>query len=166
MLASVPTGARFVLLDAAVTEVDIAPSAVGLPLTWRCGPAGRDLGDESYAQRVHAFRGVGRRPLSPTHVRATRVGMAGGGDLSLSWVRRTRSGGDAWDSTDVPLGEEAERYEIDILNGATVVRTLAATTPQVAYTAAQQIADFGSTQAQLQVAVYQTSAFGRGSPET
>ena len=46
----------------------------------------------------------------------------------------------------MPLGEESERYEIDILDGATVMRTLSARLPDVTYTAAQQIADFGAAQ--------------------
>jgi hypothetical protein len=65
----------------------------------------------------------------------------------------------------VPLGEETERYEVDILDGATVKRTLAATTPAATYTAAQQTADFGSPQSAIDVRVYQLSTVhGRGTP--
>jgi hypothetical protein len=83
----------------------------------------------------------------------------------MSWIRRTRFGG-AWaDGADVPLNEESERYEIDILNGANVVRTMAATSPTVTYTAAEQTADFGSPQPSVALKVYQISAtVGRGWP--
>jgi hypothetical protein len=109
---------------------------------------------------VHAFRGLGQRPLSPVHVR----GLRSAGDLTLEWVRRTRIGGDAWDTAEVPLGEDSERYEADVLDGATVKRTLAAQTTTVTYTAAEQIADFGTPQASISIRIYQLgAAWGRGS---
>jgi hypothetical protein len=73
-------------------------------------------------------------------------------------------GGDNWDAAEVPLGEESERYEVDIMDGAGVKRTLSATSPSATYTAAQQIADFGSAQSALSVNVFQLGAvYGRGS---
>ena len=63
----------------------------------------------------------------------------------------------------MPLGESAERYEIDILDGASVVRTLTAATPQATYTAAEQTADFGALPSPLDVIAYQVSPeLGRG----
>jgi hypothetical protein len=51
------------------------------------------------------------------------------------------------------------------MNGATVVRTLSASAPAAIYTAAQQVADFGSAQASVPVRVVQLStAIGRGTP--
>jgi len=161
MLATVPPGARFVLLDAALTPVPLTRDEIGLPFNWRFGPAGRDPSHPDFTAAAHAFAGAGLRPLSPVHVRGARSG----GDLSISWIRRTRLGGDSWLAAEVPLAEDSERYEVDILSGATVVRTLAATTPSVIYTAADQIADFGALPASVSVRVYQLSAFlGRGSP--
>lgn len=160
MPALLAAGARFVLLNGALARIDLAAAEVGLPYTWRYGPANRDLGDAGYVERIHAFIGLGRRPLAPVHVRGTRSG----GDLTLTWVRRTRVGGDSWDAAEVPLGEDAERYEVDILDGTTVKRTLASATPSVTYTAAQQTADFGGPQATLSVRIYQLgAAWGRGS---
>ena len=120
MRTPVAAGARFVLLDGALARVDMGPDEVGLAYTWRCGPANRNIGDASYLDTTHAFRGLGLRPLSPMHVRGSRSGS----DLILSWVRRTRIGGDSWDSVEVPLAEDTERYEVDILDGPDVVRTI------------------------------------------
>ena len=120
MRAPLAAGARFVLLDAAPTLVDMSQDEIGLAYTWRCGPANRDIGHASYLETTHVFSGVGLRPLSPAHVR----GLRSAGDLAISWVRRTRLGGDSWDAAEVPLGEETERYEVDILDGTTVKRTL------------------------------------------
>src|SRR5262249_52050825 len=104
--------------------------------------------------------GQGLEPLSPAHVRGSRSA----GDLAISWVRRTRIGGDSWGAVEVPLGEETERYEVDILDGTTVKRTLTATTPSTTYTAAQQTAAFGAPQPSIDLRVYQLSTVsGRGS---
>ena len=161
MRSPVAAGARFVLLDGALARVDMGPDEVGLAYSWRCGPVSRNIGDTSYLDTAHAFRGLGLRPLSPMHIR----GVRSGGDLALSWVRRTRIGGDSWDSVEVPLAEDTERYEVDILDGPDVVRTISSTTPSLTYTAAEQTADFGAPQSSLSLRVYQLSpVFGRGSP--
>ena len=154
-------GARFVLLGAGTTRLDLAAGDVGLPYTWRVGPASRDLGSDRYVEMVHAFAGLGQRPLSPVFVRGFRTG----GDLALSWKRRTRMGGDNWSDGEVPLSEVSEAYEVDILSGTVVKRTIASLTPAALYTSAQQVTDFGSPQAAVSVRVYQLSeAWGRGSP--
>ena len=66
---------------------------------------------------------------------------------------------------EVPVSESSEAYEVDILAGTTVKRTLASSTPGAIYTAAQQVSDFGAPQAAVSVRVYQISAtWGRGAP--
>ncbi|QPC41986.1 glycoside hydrolase/phage tail family protein [Kaustia mangrovi] len=162
MAAEHPAGTRFVLLNGAVMQAAMALDEVGLAFTYRYGPANRDIGDEAFAQDVHAFAGTGLKPLSPVHVRWMRDPVAG--HVSLSWIRRTRRGGDSWDQLDVPLGEDAEAYEVDILDGAdAVVRTIATATPDAVYTAGDQMADFTTIPASFDVVVYQISAtYGRG----
>lgn len=160
MRSPLAAGAPFVLLGGEIARVNLTAGEIGSPLLWRYGPSNRDLADRSYASTTHAFVGRGLRPLSPAHVRGAR---SGGGDIALSWKRRTRIGGDGWDAAEVPLAEEVERYEVDILDDAAVVRTIASSAPGCLYEAADQVADFGGTQASLAVAVYQMSAaYGRG----
>ncbi|MDX2264605.1 MAG: glycoside hydrolase/phage tail family protein [Hyphomicrobiales bacterium] len=159
MRASVAAGARFVLLDAAVIETGLALGDIRRDFVWTYGPANRAPGDPSYATVTRAVAGLGLRPLSPVHVRGARAS----GDLAITWVRRTRLGGDGWEAPDAPLAEEREAYEVDILSGATVKRTLAVSAPLAVYTAAQQTADFGAPQAAVAVRVHQMSAvYGRG----
>jgi phage portal protein BeeE len=58
-----------------------------------------------------------------------------------------------------------ETYEVDILDGDTVVRTLTSSNPSATYTAAELTADFGAPPPAIAVRVYQLSAsYGRGSP--
>jgi hypothetical protein len=162
MRAPLAAGARFVLLDGAVARVDMTQDEIGLAFNWQSGPAHRPLGDPSYAAATHAFTGRGLRPFSPVHVRGARDGS---GNLTITWVRRTRIGGDSWEGTEVPLGEDSESYEIDILDGSDVKRTLSTTAASVVYTAADQTTDFGALQASVHVRVTQMSAvLGRGTP--
>jgi hypothetical protein len=161
MGAPLAAGSRFVLLDASVARVSLTADEIGLPFVWRLGPASEALAASSYTTASHAFLGAGRRPLSPVHIRGSRTG----GDLAVSWIRRTRSGGDSWDGIEVPLAEDNERYDIEILDGSNVVRTLTTNVASVSYPAADQIADFGAAQPNVDVRIYQISATaGRGSP--
>jgi hypothetical protein len=69
----------------------------------------------------------------------------------------------------VPLAEETEAYEVEILEGVTVKRTLSTTTTSVTYTAAQQTTDWGTLLAPgdtLNIRLTQLSVLvGRGTPK-
>jgi len=156
----VATGARFVLLDSAVIQAAMTEDDVGLPFNWKYGPAQLPLDDAAYTTVAQSFDGVGLRPYSPVHVEGARDGSD---NLTISWIRRDRIGADAWEQVEVPLSEASESYEVDVMDGASVVRTLASSTPSVAYSAANQTTDFGSPQSSVTVRVYQLSAtYGRG----
>jgi hypothetical protein len=91
------------------------------------------------------------------------------GDLTIRWIRRSRAlAAESWGGIDVPLVEEREAYEVEIMEAAAVKRTLASGTTSVTYTGAQQIADWGALLGpddRLNVRVYQLSALvGRGAP--
>jgi hypothetical protein len=92
------------------------------------------------------------------------TGVRGGsGNLTISWIRRSRVDAEWRDGVGIPLGEESEVYEVDILDGSTVVRTTPATSPTASYSAADQTTDFGSVQSSIDVKIYQLSAVvGRG----
>lgn len=161
----VPTGARVMLFNEAIGQTGIGSGLVGLSLNWKIGPASKPLGAPEFGDMTMTLQGKGRRPLSPVHLKAAKQAND---DFALSWIRRTRIGGDSWEVAEVPLGEEAERYDVEILNGAgtVILRTVTGlTSPAFTYTAAQQVADFGSAQSSVRWRVYQTSAtFGRGIP--
>ncbi len=64
---------------------------------------------------------------------------------------------------EVPLGETTEAYDLEILNGVTVVRTVSGlTTPSLLYFAVMMVADFGGPITTLRFRVYQIGALGRG----
>lgn len=85
------------------------------------------------------------------------------GNLTITWVRRSRINGGWQDNTDIPLAEEQESYEVEIMNGLEVVRVLYSTVAAVSYSGAEQSEDFGDIQENVTVKVYQLSALvGRG----
>jgi hypothetical protein len=156
-----PAGAPFVLLDRALTPVARNVDLLGRALSYRVGRADADVADPAMAAFEAAIGPTAFLPWSPTRVRATRAGDG----VHIDWIRRTRRGGDTWDSLEVPLNEASEAYRVEILSGATVKRTIDTTTPAALYAAAAEIADFGAPQSSLSVRVAQLSALaGPGRP--
>mgnify|MGYP000718095206 CR=1 FL=1 len=108
---------------------------------------------------------IGQKPPAPVDLRATRDTD---GNLGLTWKRRTRYETNFTGPAGivVPLGEQSERYEIEILSGAGAVRTAAVTAASYTYTAGMQQSDFGGLQGAVRARVYQMGANGRGYPLT
>ena len=117
------------------------------------------------------YAGRSKMPLSPVHITATVAADT----WTIKWFRRTRVGGAWLDGVDVPLSEDSEDYEVDILSGSTVVLTITSTatangsvvtaaSQQATFDAADVAAFLGSPpQASLSVKIYQLSAtVGRG----
>jgi hypothetical protein len=157
----VPAGARVLVLDENIYQVNLPQSQYALPFYFRWGPDGTDIGDDSYQTQQKQFKGAGMRPYSPVHMKGVKDHS--NNDVALSWIRRDRIGGDAWEQTEIAMSEASEAYEVDIYNGANVVRTLQTSTPFVNYTAAMQTADFGAPPASFDVKVFQMSnVVGRG----
>jgi hypothetical protein len=162
-----PEGSRVIVLNAAtLATIDMTVDQLGQSMTLRAGPAIYDPGDSTFYDYAVTPRGVGLRPWSPSHLAGTRD--VGSGDVTFTWLRRTRFGGDAWDPPDLPLNEQSESYDIEIMDGLSVVRTVSAlSSPSYVYTAAAQSADFGSLQSSYSIRVYQRSAqIGRGQVAT
>ncbi len=115
LIADLASGARFVLLDDAVRQLPLTDAERGLPRYIRMGPATRPHDADTYTTSLQSFDGIGLRPYAPAHLRGVRSGDS----VSLSWTRRTRLGGDQWD-TETPLSEQDEHYSVTIENGAQV----------------------------------------------
>ncbi|MFN7596703.1 MAG: hypothetical protein ACK5PT_08140, partial [Cereibacter sp.] len=113
--------------------------------------------------------GRGLVPFAPANVEQPwRIGRLPG-DLTIRWVRRSRDlSSDSWEIGEPPLAETVEAWEVEIWDGATLKRTLAASSPSALYSAAAQIADFGAALTAGQfftVRIHQLSArLGRGTP--
>lgn len=156
-------GARVVVLDSALVSPGIDIEDIGVGYRWRIGPSGRALGHPDFVETTHAFKGRGLVPLSPVHVRGSRSS----GDLTVTWIRRTRRGGDGWEVAEVPLAEDGEAYDVEILDGLSVKRSSRTALSRLVYPAFEQVNDFGAVQAAVSVRVRQVSAvMGPGAPVT
>ncbi len=166
-----PAGARVVVLDEALASLPIAEADLGLPWNWRVGPASRSVSDETYVAASFTPVGVGLRPFSVAHVQQPWRRPRTPGDLTIRWTRRSRAlSADSWGAVEVPLTEELEAYEVEILDGSTVKRVLSAPTTSAIYTAAQQTTDWGALLGPgdtLDIRIFQLSALiGRGAAKT
>jgi hypothetical protein len=163
----VPAGARVVLLDQNVVQTSLTQAQARQSFSWTWGPRDKDISDPAYQSATQQFQCVGLMPLSPVHV---GFQWDSSGDLTISWMRRDRALAAAnLLQNDAPMSEQSLSFDVDILNGASVVRSFSAL-PQESclYTAAQQAADFPSGLPNpLVVNVYQNSAVvGRGWSKT
>jgi hypothetical protein len=146
------------LSDADMAFINADVQYLGVDRLYRGLTVAQDIDDVT--NTTFSYDGVNLKPLSPVHL----AGVLNVNDWDLSWVRRSRLS-TSWWTTGVErlMGEATESYEIDIMDGADVVRTLTATTNAVTYTSAQQVTDFGGNQSTLTFRVYQLSAtVGRG----
>lgn len=107
-----PVGSQIVLLNGAPQQVDLSPNSRGQQRFWRIGPAARAPDDAIYRTRQTVAQGEGLRPYEPCHLRLR--------DKALSWVRRTRIDGDAWEA-EVPLGEAQEIYRLRIIRNEVIL---------------------------------------------
>ncbi|MNF84812.1 hypothetical protein D3C84_671920 [compost metagenome] len=154
------TGDYFVLLDDPDNAfIGLPVESIGQARLYRGVTSGADL--DSAVDVPFTYQGVNLECLSPVYAKGVRDGSS---NFSGSFTRRSRLSSTWW-SNGIPalLGETVEAYEIDVMSGATVKRTLTAATPSISYSAADQTTDFGSPQAAITFRIYQlSSAVGRG----
>ena len=141
-----PEGSRVVILNGAPRQVRMPPSSLGQERIWRIGPASRAPDDPSYRRVALDIRGIGLRPYAPCHLRVEGP--------HVSWVRRTRIGGDSWDGADVPLGEARELYLLRLTQGPTTLfeqqlTETRVTIPQEVWQSAMAAGPFAVAVAQL-----------------
>lgn len=133
-----PIGSTVVLLDQAPQQIDLSVSSRGLARYYRIGPAGRGYEDPTVIVKVEAFDGIGLRPYPVAHL-ASVADPAG--DITLSWIRRTRIDGDNWQSAEVPLGENSEAYLIRVIQSKIVIREESSASASWIYSSAMQSFD-------------------------
>lgn len=151
-------GERFVLLTDYLPRIQGQISDLGQQRLFKALTPGQTLQDVQPVTITPT--GIDLKPYSPANLTATKDPL---GNIKVSWQRRDRHAGDWNTYTNLPLSETSEAYEIEVMSGATVVRTLTATSPSVIYTIQQQNTDFGGVQSTVSIRVYQISGVvGRG----
>ncbi len=158
-MAGASVGAEVVLLDTAVRPLGLVHAERGATQNWILEPMGllTDIaGPFAFGGGLRA-----ETPLSPVHPRAVRQD---GGDLRLSWIRRSRLDADAWTEGEVPLDEAEERYRLEILDGSAVLRTVELDEAGFTYSATDELADFGAQRTALSIRVRQLGRLAAGLP--
>jgi hypothetical protein len=156
------TGAAFLLLDGSLVRGASPLGALNVTERFRFVGVFQTVQTASELRRL--MIGRAEQPYAPVHIAGSRDGS---NNLTITWVRRTRIGGELVDLTGaVPLAEAAELYEVDIRNAAdtaTLRSFTGLTSPTVTYTAADQTADGLTPGDPVRVRVHQVSAIvGRG----
>jgi hypothetical protein len=145
MADPVPAGARVVVLDSMLADLPVTEADLGMAMNWRIGPASKPVSDETYVAQTFTPEGVGLRPFAPVHVEQPWRKARVPGDLTIRWVRRDRSlAADSWNAVEIPMSEASESWQVEILDGATVKRSLTTATTSVVYSAADQSTDWGT----------------------
>jgi hypothetical protein len=130
----------------------------GRSFRYRVGPAARDPGDPACSEFSATAGLAALQPLRPVHLRARRE-LSG---VRLSWIRRARRDGDAWEPAEIPL-DEPEAYAVTVYSAAgTPLRRIRTWAQQVLY--ADEAVDFGGPQTSLDVAVAQIGAVAGPGP--
>ena len=157
--ASHTEGEEFVLLDNNLAKESLSNDVIGLSRKYKAVSVGKGLADTQSFDFTYNANSL--KPFSPVHISGIRDGS---GNLTISWLRRARVNGGWKDNVDVPLDENEELYEVEIMNGSNVVRTISdIMSNSVNYSAADQTTDFGSAQSSVSVKIYQiSSVVGRG----
>lgn len=147
MRAGASQGADFVMLDGAVKPLGLTRDEAGRDFNWIAEAAG------AAAAGPIVFAGGERAvtPLSPVHLRCRREALG----VRFSWIRRGRLSADSWTAAEIPNDEGFEGYRVELLDGASVMRTVETGTPEWLYPAADEIADFGAPQSVLAIRVAQ-----------
>ncbi|NJO82928.1 MAG: hypothetical protein HC828_08980 [Blastochloris sp.] len=148
---------RFLLLNTAVKFHQVDLAARDSTRNYKAISVGSEI-DETDEQSL-TLAMTTFRAWSVVHVKATRSS----GDLAITWIRRTRGFVRQYSGSSAPLLTSNESYEIDIMDGSTVVRTISSSTPSATYTSADQTTDFGSPQSSIVTRIYElTTEYGRG----
>lgn len=158
---TVEVGAPVVLLDGTLSTLPTPRAEIGLERIFRVGPLADGLGGGAVTQFAFTPTGRGLAPYAPVHARARRDSS---GDVTVTWIRRPREGGDAWlDGMDNPVAEAEERYAISILDGGAPLRAAEVLQPSFSYALADQLADYGSVPDALTLRVAQLApGYGAG----
>lgn len=161
MLTTHVAGEVCVSLDAFLIAHQVGYGDIGRDRYFKSVATGGILSQfESQQQRIG---GNTLRHFSPCQVQGSRDAS---GNLTISWIRRTRVPFSPFAPLNPPLLDTSEVYEVEIWNDveSSVLRTLPTVTgaTTTTYSAADQTTDFGSAHAAVHLRVYQVhSVVGR-----
>lgn len=153
----VPAGQPVVFLDATTLGVlQIGEERKFDTIDFRYGPNVFTTGSPFYQDTTQTGKAVGQLPYPVADVQFYKESAT---DVRIEWKRQTRFGGEGYESATVPLNEDSELYEIDLLDASDVLlTTVSVTSPSYVYAGAPSV---------FKARIYQMSvSVGRGRPVT
>ncbi|MCO5157885.1 MAG: phage tail protein [Aquamicrobium sp.] len=152
-------GERFVRLkQSAIKRITHDNSGLNKPQVYRAVTFGDD--PDSAASFTFVNTGNSLRPWTPAVHELVR---RSNDDIYIRWSPRRRQNGGLINGQTLEIDQPFERYEIDVLDGNTVVRTASITGREWTYAAASQAADFGQVEDRVRLRLYQLGQIvGRG----
>ena len=162
---TIAAGAPFVLLDDRLVPLPIGRDDLGREIALRVGPAAEAYTATSWVDVTATPIGVGLRPWSPAHL---AVSVEPGGDVGLSWIRRSRvAGADSWSLLEVPLGAASERWRLALSVAGAPVLVTETSTPSWTWPRAERDAALGVAPVDVTVSVAQIDGeWGVGTART
>ena len=122
MMETALSGARVAWLGSGWQNLPLSPDFIGEMVTLNAEAAGRDADPLEFDYKARHLR-----PLAPVHAKIRKEN----GQVHISWIRRTRQGGDSWSGLDVPLGEETEVYRVQLYEGGSLIAEYEVSTSKV-----------------------------------
>lgn len=152
-------GEEFILLNNALVKEEKPRSSIGIPLLYKAISIGTN-NTENETIYEFTYKANCLKPFSPVNINFIKDE---GNNITITWVRRTHTDG-VQNYSDVSPGEEKEEYEVEIIDGETLLRTIKSIPcPSLVYSIEQQIEDFGSKADSFNIKIYQISTItGRG----
>ncbi|KJV68657.1 glycoside hydrolase/phage tail family protein [Candidatus Neoehrlichia procyonis] len=157
------SGEHFILLHNLI-HLKMNMSLINKLLSYKAVSYGQTISDAKAVQ--HLYNAKSLKPLSVVHVNTF---FDANKNLHISWIRRARINAQWLDNIDVPLDEQYEKYDIEIINNiGKIIRTFTITNKTTfTYAISQKIKDFGHSKFQIQINIYQLSAIvGKGESST
>lgn len=151
----IDAGARVVLLDGSTVSASINEYELGAELSWSGAYVGQPFSVNEHTNVVEFYTDQSRLPRKPVHLKVREMS----GDYVVSWIRRTRIGGDNWNSPDVPLAESQEQYSFSLFVAGVAVLSEVVNEPERIISAAEMLGCFPEgIPGVLDIAVAQISA--------
>ena len=156
---TIPDGASVVVMDSDLVALSLLHHEFGEELSLAVGPSHLSINETTHHVGNLIYSGADIEPLAPVHIKALR--KADG--IHISWIRRTRLGGDDWSGADVPLGESVEEYQIDFWDDETILETRRSSKSGMVLDSADELAIFGASVEVISVGISQISSrYGAG----
>lgn len=119
------------------------------------------VGDADAVEVRATAAGGALRPPAPVHLNARRLA---GGTIRFGWTRRSRIGWSWLDGSDAPLGEESERYRIEIIPSTGAARIAETPVPEFDYEVVAQAADGAAAATSFTLKVSQLGSIAASLP--